>query len=172
MPEEYHDELYVKFFPYQLLLEITALLVIAGILIAATSWPAELRPEYDPLNPPVHLVPEWYFMPVYMVLKTEGLGEPLIGFMVLTGILLGLMVMPFLDRGEARHPLRRPKATTVGIFIGAELMTLLYLGENIAPEEITAWQLGVITLLLLLMSILSVRITRRLYFRHGYLEEG
>jgi quinol-cytochrome oxidoreductase complex cytochrome b subunit len=172
MPEEYPGEPHVKFFPYQVMLEITALVVIAGVLITATSYPAELRPQYDPMNPPAHLVPEWYFMSVYMVLKTEGLGAPIIGFMTLTGILLGLMVMPFLDRGTSKHPLRRPKATSIGIFIGAELMTLYYLGENIAPEELMAWQLGVITLLLLLMSIILVRLARRLYFRHGYTEES
>ncbi|MFQ6134700.1 MAG: hypothetical protein ACE5KU_02650 [Nitrososphaerales archaeon] len=172
MPEEYAGEPYVKFFPYQIMLEITALVVIAGILLVATSYPAELRPQYDPMNPPSHLVPEWYFMPVYMVLKTEGLGQPIIGFMTLTGILLGLMVMPFLDKGKPRHPLRRPKATTVGIFLGAELMTLYYLGENIAPEEITALHLGGITLLILLMSIIFVRLARTMYFRHGYVEES
>ncbi len=170
MTEEY-DELYVKFFPYQLMLEVTALLVIAGILFVATSVPAELRPQYDPMNPPTHLVPEWYFMPIYMILKTEGLGEPLLGQLVLNVIIVGLIIMPFLDRGKARHPLKRPKATAVGIFLGAELATLLYLGINVAPEEVKAWQLGLITLLLLLMSILLVRIARQLYFRYGYVEE-
>ncbi|MCL4435873.1 MAG: hypothetical protein M1503_01620 [Thaumarchaeota archaeon] len=170
MPEEYPEELHVKFFPYQIMLEITALFIIAGILLASTSFPAEVRPQYDPLNPPSHLVPEWYFMPVYMILKTEGLGLPLLGFMTLTIILLGLIVMPFLDRGKARHPLRRPKATAVGIFLGSWLATFWSLGENIAPEELQAWQAGAITLALLLISVISVQLARLLYFRHGYVE--
>jgi len=76
MPEEFPEEPHVKFFPYQIMLEVTALLIIAGILLAATSFPWEVRPQYDQANPPIHLEPEWYFMPVYMVLKTEGLGLP------------------------------------------------------------------------------------------------
>src|SRR3972149_417715 len=91
MPEEFPEEPHVKFFPYQIMLEVTALLIIAGILLAATSFPWEVRPQYDQANPPIHLEPEWYFMPVYMVLKTEGLGLPIIGLMILTGIFLGLL---------------------------------------------------------------------------------
>jgi quinol-cytochrome oxidoreductase complex cytochrome b subunit len=171
MSEEQEGELHVKFFPYQVMLEITALVIIAGVLLAATSFPAELRPEYDPMNPPAHLVPEWYFMSVYMVLKTDGLGEPIIGLMVLTGIFLGLVAMPFLDKGISRHPLKRPKATTVGIFIGAELMTLWYLGENVGSGEVNALGMGIITLSLLMFSYLMVRISQKIYFRHGDLEE-
>jgi quinol-cytochrome oxidoreductase complex cytochrome b subunit len=170
MPQEYPEEPHVKFFPYQIMLEITALVVIAGILLSATSFPSEVRPQYDPMNPPTHLLPEWYFMPVYMVLKTGGLGLPIIGLLTLTGILLGLMVMPFLDRGPARHPLMRPKATAIGIFIGSWLMTFWYLGENIAPEELVAWQAGAITGILFLMSLILVQVARMIYFRHGYVE--
>jgi len=170
MTEDKEGELHVKFFPYQVMLEITALVIIAGVLLGATSFPAELRPEYDLMNPPAHLVPEWYFMSVYMVLKTDGLGEPIIGLMVLTGIFLGLVAMPFLDKGKERHPLKRPKATAVGIFLGAELMTLWYLGENVGSGEINAMQMGIITLSLLMISYLLVRLSRRIYFRYGYME--
>jgi quinol-cytochrome oxidoreductase complex cytochrome b subunit len=167
MPEEFPHEPHVKFFPYQIMLEVTALLIIAGILITATSFPAEVRPQYDPMNPPIHLEPEWYFMPVYQVLKTQDLGLPLLGFMSLTGILLGLMVMPFLDKGKSRHPLKRPKATAVGVFLSAWLMTFWNLGTTIAPEELQAWQAGAITLILLLLSIILVQLARLIYFRHG-----
>ncbi len=170
MPEEYPEELHVKFFPYQIMLEITALLVIAGILLMATSFPAETRPQYDPMNPPTHLEPEWYFMPVYMVLKTQSIGFPIVGLMTLMAILVGLMAIPFVDKNKARHPLRRPWATTVGIFIAAWLMTFWYLGINVAPAELQAWQAGAITLAIFLMSALLVQLTRRIYFRHGYVE--
>jgi quinol-cytochrome oxidoreductase complex cytochrome b subunit len=172
MSEEPQEELHVKFFPYQIMLETTALLVIAGILLLAANYPAELGPQYDPMNPPSHLVPEWYFMPIYMVLKTEGLGAPIIGFMTLNIILLGLIAMPFLDKSKHRHPLRRPKSTITGIFLGAELAALWYLGENIAPGEISMLLLGFITILILSMSIIFVHLTRTIYFRHGYLEEN
>ncbi len=118
------DEPHLKFFPHQILLEITAALLITGILIFAANYPAHLGPQYDSLNPPSHLVPEWYFMPIYMILKTGGLGEPLIVMITLTGIIVGLMLMPFLDKGKNKHPLRRPKSTIAGIFLAGELSAL------------------------------------------------
>jgi len=166
MPEEFPEEPHVKFFPYQIMLEVTALLIIAGILLAATSFPWEVRPQYDQANPPIHLEPEWYFMPVYMVLKTEGLGLPIIGLMILTGIFLGLLAMPFLDRSKYRHPLRRPIFTSIGIFLGAWLITFWSLGSSIAAEELQAWQAGVITLMLLLLSVIMVQLARMIYFRN------
>ncbi len=171
MVESQKGELHVKFFPYQIMLEICALLVIAGILIYATNYPAHIGPQYDPMNPPSHLIPEWYFMPIYMVLKTGGLGAPIIGFMSLTGIIVGLMAMPFLDTSPSRHPLRRPKSTITGIFLAGELLTLWYLGEHIAPYELDAFDLGVISLAILGVAILFTHVTRTLYFRKGYLEE-
>lgn len=171
MSTEEKGELHVKFFPYQIMLEITALLVVAGILLYATNFPAHLGPQYDSMNPPSHLIPEWYFMPVYMVLKTGGLGAPIIGFMTLNGIIVGLMLMPFVDTSKSRHPLRRPKSTITGIFLGGELITLWYLGERAAPNEIAALDLGIITLAVLGIAIIFTYATRKIYFRNGYLEE-
>jgi len=164
MPEEHEGE-YVKFFPYQLMLEVTALVVIAGILLMASSFPAELGAQYDPMNPPKHLMPEWYFMPIYQVLKSEGLGEPFYGLVILTAIVVGLITLPFIDRSDVRHPLRRTGVVTAGVFLGAELVMLTYLGFNISPQELKAWQLGLLTLINLLAAIVLVRITKALYFR-------
>ena len=171
MAEKEKGELHVKFFPYQIMLETIAMIVIAGILLFAANSPAHLGPQYDPMNPPSHLIPEWYFMPIYMVLKTEGLGAPFVGFMTLTGIILGLMLMPFIDKGESRHPLRRPKSTITGIFLAGELLALWYLGERVAPNEINALVLGIISLSILLIAIIFTHVTRKIYFRNGYLEE-
>lgn len=162
---------YLKFFPYQILLEITAALLITGILIFATNYSVHLGPQYDSMNPPSHLVPEWYFMPIYMIIKTEGLGEPLFGLMVLTGIIVGLMLMPFLDKGKSRHPLERPKSTITGIFLAGELSALWYLGEKVAPDEISALVLGLITFEILIIVIIFTYITRKIYFKHRKLEE-
>lgn len=166
MPEEFPDEPHVKFFPYQIMLEVTALLIIAGILLTATSYPWEMRPQYDQANPPSKLTPEWYFMPVYMVLKTEGIGFPILGLTILVGILLGLMAMPFLDRSKYKHPLRRPIPTAIGIFLGAWLITFWNLGTNIEAGELQAWQAGAITGILLLLSIILVQLARLIYFRN------
>lgn len=163
MPEEY-DEEYLRFFPYQLILEISALVFMAGVLLIASWFPAELRPEYDPFNPPKHIIPEWYFMAVYQVLKTKGFGNPINGMIVLTIIIVVLFAMPFIDRGTERHPLARPLATSIGLVLASIILGLTYLGFNTAPQELNAIQLTLFTLALVFVSVMAVRVARRIRF--------
>ena len=56
------------------------------------------------------------------------------------GILVVLLVvLPFLDRGRQRNPLRRPVATTIGIVLVVALVVLNHLGGDqlMSPEECT-----------------------------------
>jgi quinol-cytochrome oxidoreductase complex cytochrome b subunit len=109
------------FFPHQLLREAFAGFLVLGILILlATYLPVPLLEEADPFITPSPIFPEWYFMPMFGVLKfwvwnIGPIPAKVIGI-VLPGVVIGLIIaLPFIDKNPERHPLKRPIATTLGI---------------------------------------------------------
>lgn len=75
---------------------------------------------YNPLQTPTHIVPEWYFLPFYAILRafTVDLGIPFTDIVLLPAKLQGvlamfasiliLMVLPWLDRSPVRSARFRP----------------------------------------------------------------
>ncbi|GLQ21544.1 cytochrome bc complex cytochrome b subunit [Algimonas porphyrae] len=64
----------------------------------------------DPLNTPAHIVPEWYFLPFYAILR--AVPDKLAGILLMLGAILVLFVLPWLDTSRVRsmrfRPLARP----------------------------------------------------------------
>lgn len=78
---------------FKVVLGVLGVVVIIGILGLAA--PLGLGEPADPLNTPMHVKPEWYFLALYQLLKyipkTAGAVAPVI-FVLLVAI------WPFLDR--------------------------------------------------------------------------
>jgi quinol-cytochrome oxidoreductase complex cytochrome b subunit len=55
---------------------------------------------------PAHIVPEWYFLPAYAILRS--IPNKLIGVLALFGALLVLLVLPIVSTTEVRSSLYRP----------------------------------------------------------------
>jgi ubiquinol-cytochrome c reductase cytochrome b/c1 subunit len=65
--------------------------------------------NYIPANPlvtPPHIVPEWYFLPFYAILR--GVPDKLGGVLLMFGALFALFVLPWLDRSPVRSASFRP----------------------------------------------------------------
>ncbi|MCE2509760.1 MAG: cytochrome b/b6 [Alphaproteobacteria bacterium] len=65
--------------------------------------------NYIPANPmatPPHIVPEWYFLPYYAILR--AIPDKLGGVIAMFGSLLILFVLPWLDRSKVRSARFRP----------------------------------------------------------------
>jgi quinol-cytochrome oxidoreductase complex cytochrome b subunit len=75
------------------------------------------------MNPPTILEPEWYFMGMYQLLKTQSV-EPI--YVMLIAACLGLFLVgtPFLDKNPERRALRRPAFTAIGAFVIVEFLAL------------------------------------------------
>ncbi len=101
------------------------------ILVAASMFPLSLPAEFTPEAASNYVPqPEWYFLWVYQVLKFasfEGSGI-YYALGVVTVIALGLILLPFIDRGTKRNPWSRPLYTTVGLIMIAELLALTIWG--------------------------------------------
>ena len=62
--------------------------------------------EANPLVTPAHIVPEWYFLPLYAILRS--IPDKLGGVAALAGALLCLLIVPFVGKAEVRSSVFRP----------------------------------------------------------------
>ena len=101
----------VPFFPNHFMTEFYVALgfIALAIIIGAIGMrhPVGLEAPADPLNTPLHVKPEWYFLFLYQMLKLvpaylfwgQVEGRVFITFMVIVA-LIAWMCLPFLDRKE------------------------------------------------------------------------
>ena len=62
----------------------------------------------DPLLTPAHIVPEWYFLPFYAILR--AVPDKLAGILLMIGAIGVLFVLPWLDTSRVRSMRFRPVA--------------------------------------------------------------
>merc|ERR1712046_437921 len=65
--------------------------------------------NYIPGNPmvtPEHIVPEWYFLPSYAILRS--IPNKLLGVLALFASILVLLILPFTNSANIRSSLLRP----------------------------------------------------------------
>lgn len=95
--------------------------------------PALIGEPADPFATPLEILPEWYFWPVFQVLRV--VPNKLLGIAVMAGIPLGLILVPFIENvNKFQNPFRRPVATLVFLF--GTLVTLwLGIGATFPIDE-------------------------------------
>ncbi|MHB8528531.1 MAG: cytochrome b [Caulobacteraceae bacterium] len=82
--------------------------------------------NYTPANPlvtPVHIVPEWYLLPFYAILR--AIPDKLMGVLALGGAIGMLFILPWLDSSKVRSMRYRP---TARIFFFVWIVSVLALG--------------------------------------------
>jgi cytochrome b6-f complex subunit 4 len=145
----------IPFFPNHLLSEIALAFVILGLIaIFASLFPVKLAERYDPLNPPQILEPEWYFMGVYQILKTEG-AQPVHAVAILSVVGLLLLLVPFIDRGISRAPKNRPFMMAVAFVVALQFMALTAYGYA-TPGQVAVFSNPVFLVFLTFVNGVSV----------------
>lgn len=125
-----NDLLYV--FPVVMLGTLTCIVCLAVLDPAIVGEPA------DPFATPLEILPEWYFYPVFQILRT--VPNKLLGVVLMSSVPLGLMLIPFIENvNKFQNPFRRPVATTV--FLLGTLITL-WLGIGAAFPIDKSFTLG------------------------------
>ena len=116
----------VPFFPDVLFKDaVMALLVFAALVYLSLKFGASLEDLADPTDTTYNPRPEWYFLFLFQALKLFPGKLEAVAAILLPGIGLALlMLVPFLDRGAARHPFDRPFWSGLGL---AALGTIIYL---------------------------------------------
>jgi len=91
--------------------------------------------NYVPANSlvtPTHIVPEWYFLPFYAILR--AIPNKLGGVVAMLGAILVLFVIPFVDRSPIRSPRFRPIFNFFFWLFAANFFLLGFLGGHPAEE--------------------------------------
>ena len=118
------DESTVPFFPDHIGLEAKVALVFGIFVIilglVGLIWPVGLQDPADPMNTPAHVKPEWYFLALYQILKSEYVSKTLGATIPI--ILVGLLIVwPFIDR----KPDKSKNTTRNRLIISVILMVIL-----------------------------------------------
>jgi quinol-cytochrome oxidoreductase complex cytochrome b subunit len=102
----------VPFYPYFFVKDLHAFCwLMTGFTILVYFYPNYLgHPDnYIPANPlvtPAHIVPEWYFLPFYAILRS--IPSKLGGVSAMLGALLILFIIPYTNTSEVRSTQFRP----------------------------------------------------------------
>jgi len=137
----------ISFFPYFFIkdtLGLVAFLLFFSYFVFYSPNLLGHSDNYIPGNPmvtPAHIVPEWYFLPAYAILRS--IPNKLIGVLALFGALLVLLVLPIVSTTEVRSSLYRPIHKLFFWLLVADYFLLGYLGQQV-PESpfIEIGQLG------------------------------
>ncbi|PIZ31620.1 MAG: cytochrome C [Alphaproteobacteria bacterium CG_4_10_14_0_8_um_filter_53_9] len=114
-----------------------------GIYLAIFSFMVFFLPDYlghtdnyipaNPLVTPAHIVPEWYFLPFYAILRAIPIKE--LGVLAMFGSILIIFVLPWLDAGRVRSARYRPLFRPLLLVFFANFFVLMWVGGK-PPEGI------------------------------------
>nr|ANQ38917.1 cytochrome b6/f complex subunit IV [Kuruna debilis] len=95
--------------------------------------PSMIGEPADPFATPLEILPEWYFFPVFQILRT--VPNKLLGVLLMVSVPTGLLTVPFLENvNKFQNPFRRPVATTV-FLIGTAVALWLGIGATLPIEK-------------------------------------
>lgn len=91
--------------------------------------------NYIPANPlltPAHIVPEWYFLPFYAILR--AIPSKLGGVILMFSAIVVLFFLPWLDYSKVRSANYRPIYRIAFWLFMADCLLLGYIGSQVAEE--------------------------------------
>ena len=82
--------------------------------------------EANPLVTPAHIVPEWYLLPFYAILRS--VPDKLLGVIAMFASIFVLMVLPWLDTSKVRSAIFRPVYRQFYWIFMLDVLLLGYMG--------------------------------------------
>jgi len=99
--------------------------------------------NYIPANPlvtPPHIVPEWYFLPFYAILRS--IPDKLGGVLAMLAAILVLLLLPFINFSNIRSNKFRPLFAFVYWFLVVDFTILGWIGQK--PVETPFIEVGMV----------------------------
>ncbi len=156
----------VPFHPYYTIKDFFGLSVFLSLFAAAIFFFPNFmgHPDnYIPANPmqtPAHIVPEWYFLPFYAILR--AVPDKLGGVLAMFGAIAVLFILPWLDRSPIRSGNFRPIFRIFFWVFAADCVALGYLGGMpaegiyvVLSRVATAWYFLHFLVILPLLSVIE-----------------
>jgi ubiquinol-cytochrome c reductase cytochrome b subunit len=139
LPEHELERSRVPYLPNQLLLDVTAMLLVGAALVMLTvhTHGAEL---YAPAQPTSNFParPVWYFLFLFELrMMFEGSLEMIATVLIPGAAAVFLLALPWIDRAPSRHPRRRmPVLVVVGLgMAGVVALSVASIAKDAADEE-------------------------------------
>lgn len=99
--------------------------------------------EANPMKTPLHIVPEWYFLPFYAILRS--IPNKIGGVIAMFGSLIILFTIPFMNSSEIRSTAFRPIFKVCYWLLVLSFLLLGWIGQ--CPVEYPYTEIGVISML-------------------------
>lgn len=136
----------ISFYPYFYIKDLFAFLIlIFSFSLLIFYFPNFLghSDNYIPANPlvtPPHIVPEWYFLPFYAILRS--IPDKLGGVLAMLAAILVLLLLPFINFSNIRSNKFRPLFAFVYWFLVVDFTILGWIGQK--PVETPFIEVGMV----------------------------
>jgi quinol-cytochrome oxidoreductase complex cytochrome b subunit len=90
--------------------------------------------EANPLVTPAHIVPEWYFLPFYAILR--AVPDKVLGVVAMFGAIGVLFALPWLDTSKVRSMRYRPMAKAYFIILVIVCVILGFCGAKLPDDPV------------------------------------
>jgi len=146
----------ISFYPYFYVKDLFAFLIlIVSLLFFVLYYPNVLghSDNYIPANPlvtPAHIVPEWYFLPFYAILRS--IPDKLGGVAAMGGAILILLLLPILNTSDIRSTKFRPIFAFFYWVFAINFLLLGWIGQK--PVESPFIEVGVFSTMFYFIFIL------------------
>jgi len=124
----------ISFYPYFAVKDAYAFFCLLGFFCCLVFYfpnslghPDNYIPA-DPMVTPAHIVPEWYFLPFYAILRS--IPDKLGGVTAMVGALLILLLIPFTNTSEIRSTTFRPIFKIFYWLLVADFLILGWIGQK------------------------------------------
>ena len=122
----------VPFHPYIVVKDLFALLIFLIVFAFFVFYSpnilghADNYIEANPMVTPAHIVPEWYLLPFYAILRS--IPDKLFGVIAMFASIFVLVILPWLDTSKVRSAIFRPLYKQFYWFLVADVLILGYVG--------------------------------------------
>jgi quinol-cytochrome oxidoreductase complex cytochrome b subunit len=136
----------VSFYPYFYVKDLFSFLILVVFFsFFVFYYPNALghTDNYIPANPlstPAHIVPEWYFLPFYAILRS--IPDKLGGVVAMISAILILLLLPFINTSKIRSSKFRPIFGIAYWFLVSDFLLLGWIGQK--PVETPYIEVGMI----------------------------
>ena len=150
----------VPFWPYYVVKDLFALALIMMVFFAIVGFMPNYLGDPDnyiqanPLATPAHIVPEWYLLPFYAILRTFDntvwvvqlvqfltfgiVDSKLFGVIAMVGAILAMALAPWLDTSSVRSGRYRPMFKAWFAVLVIDFVVLMWCGSQV-PSAFTGW---------------------------------
>jgi len=134
----------ISFYPYFFVKDLFAFFILALMFSFFVFFYPNLLGHSDnyipanPLSTPAHIVPEWYFLPFYAILRS--IPDKLGGVVAMISAILVLLLLPVINTSKVRSSKFRPIFGVAYWFLVSDFLILGWIGQK--PVESPFIEIG------------------------------